>query len=547
MDPPTYAGPHPPVRGDAPAPAAQGGYPASAPSPAGNPAMRVGLSLPIGRNSGPATASSADPQPEVSLSAGCPMASAWLRAACESDLHFFHGKADIQPLKYDEAGQPEITKIKVFKDCIHGKVMRVRWNKVGCETVPVVAKRMAINKVKQNEGQERSERTAHWLSFTHPGRAPNREDGLTEIGVYSHLAKQADCSPWLLRMLACFQDQSHLHLCTENAEGGEVFDHVVALAQCGQRLSTQQILTHMGQLLHATSYLHSHHIAHRDISLENVLLKDGEFRLMDFGMAVRTHSAKGVPLRFFRASEKYYYRPPEGYVPHAFRKTVTPARLPLPGTIVQHRDSFEVLLPDDAVAGQACDAEVCGYEAMPLDVFACGVAFFILTWQNPPWQNTTPADQGFRFVSQRGVAALITAWKQPLNQIPEDAVSLLTKMVAGNPRDRPTAAESLSSPCFADFVAAAPKIEPPQNGSSDSPKKAASAAGAASSSAPANNVDVTKTNGNTPAANGHSDRIGDVVASMVQPDADMPDAGQDEQSPSLRVERSRSQHGRPDR
>lgn len=51
-------------------------------------------------------------------------------------------------------------------------------------------------------------------------------------------------------------------------------------------------------------YLHAHDIGHRDISLENVLLKNGVTRLMDFGMAAQTRRRCGTRLRYFRAVGK---------------------------------------------------------------------------------------------------------------------------------------------------------------------------------------------------------------------------------------------------
>merc|ERR1719408_529418 len=111
-------------------------------------------------------------------------------------------------------------------------------------------------------------------------------------------------------MHGVYAEQQFTWLITEFAEGGELFD----VAAAGG-LSETKIHEYMWQLLQAVDYLHQHQIGHRDISLENVLLKDGSVRLMDFGMAVQTHAPSGAPLEYFRIAGKDFYRAPEVYVP----------------------------------------------------------------------------------------------------------------------------------------------------------------------------------------------------------------------------------------
>merc|ERR1719162_1607025 len=140
--------------------------------------------------------------------------------------------------------------------------------------------------------------------------SPSSEDALTEIGVLTHLSKQRDLPLYLLKMLGVFSDNEHTWLVTEFAEGGELYN-VAASGDVGEK----QVQQYTSQLLQAVEYLHRHHIGHRDISLENILLRDGNVRLMDFGMAVCSHSSSRTPLRFFREVGKTFYCAPECYVP----------------------------------------------------------------------------------------------------------------------------------------------------------------------------------------------------------------------------------------
>jgi serine/threonine protein kinase len=233
------------------------------------------------------------------------------------------------------------------------------------------------------------------------------------------------------------------------ADGGEVFDHVQK--QSGKLFDAQQVMVWTSQLLQAANYLHEHRIGHRDISLENILLKDGKFRLMDFGQAVQTHSAEGLPLRYFRSVGKPVYRAPEAYVPpDRCIKVLMPANS-APGSIMQASSTklCEVRSPADAAPGQVCIAEACGYEVMPLDTFACGVAFFIIAWQVPLWRHALPLDPTFRFIASNGLQNLVLGWNLPIGQLSMEAFSLLSRMLATDPRLRPTITAVLESPCFA--------------------------------------------------------------------------------------------------
>merc|ERR1719163_1168982 len=127
------------------------------------------------------------------------------------------------------------------------------------------------------------------------------------------------------------------------------------------------------QVCAATAWLHELGIAHRDISLENILLtKDAtgtlNVKLIDFGMA--------TPSRFCSCAEgcgKATYQAPE-----------------------MHR-------------GPSCE-----YDAFMADAFAVGVAIFAMRTQDYPWESTR-ADQCklFRFIKYKGLRCFLE--KRPTN------------------------------------------------------------------------------------------------------------------------------------
>jgi len=104
----------------------------------------------------------------------------------------------------------------------------------------------------------------------------------------------------------------------------------------------------------------------------------------------------------------------------------------------------QVKLPD-AMPGALCQAEPWGYAVQPMDVFACGVCFFIVATGTPPWREAVPSDPHFAWVRMKGVAKLLASWKRAL---PPDATDLLARMMAIDPALRPTMDECVQHAWF---------------------------------------------------------------------------------------------------
>merc|ERR1719181_12773 len=187
-------------------------------------------------------------------------------------------------------------------------------------------------------------------------------------------------------MMGCFSDTQHTWLVTEFADGGELFDLVAS-----SQVFESSKMRYSWELLKAIEYLHDHRIGHRDVSLENTLIKDDSVKLMDFGLAVQSHTASGTTLRYFRAAGKNFSRAPECYVPMTTEVRVDAPLSSKAGDVVMAKCSggylCEVRLPSDAIPGQSCKAEVWGYAVQPVDIFAAGVAISILHCGFPLWQK----------------------------------------------------------------------------------------------------------------------------------------------------------------
>jgi len=78
---------------------------------------------------------------------------------------------------------------------------------------------------------------------------------------------------------------------------------------CQGEIEPNTVKSFMYQLLRGLAFCHDHHILHRDLKPQNLLInKNGELKLADFGLA----RAFGIPVRCFSAEVvTLWYRPPD--------------------------------------------------------------------------------------------------------------------------------------------------------------------------------------------------------------------------------------------
>lgn len=348
------------------------------------------------------------------------------------------GQLRVCPSTIRPLPEGEFVMLRRLANGVAGDIFLYKRQELDGGSSDVVIKKLRNDRL-QTSGMETDDRSAHFgLSKR---CAPNQEDPLTEIGVLTYLARQDDLPAYLLKAQGVFTQGNHTLLVMEYACGGDLFNQVSRQGP----LSVPQAKMYTRQMLEAVAYLHKHLIAHRDLSLENVLIQDGDLRIMDFGMAARSHSSSGTPLRYFRSVGKDFYRAPECYVPSRPTVDVLSPVGKACGDVVASKHGAhlcEVKLLEAPQKGKYCRAEVWGYAACPVDVFAVGVCLFICLHGFPPWQQTTLLDNYYAFVYEKSLQKLLEQWNMSMPS--EEALDFFNSTTRRDPSRRPTAAACLT-------------------------------------------------------------------------------------------------------
>ncbi|KAJ3057882.1 serine/threonine protein kinase, AGC, partial [Quaeritorhiza haematococci] len=88
--------------------------------------------------------------------------------------------------------------------------------------------------------------------------------------------------PFIVELLATFQDRDHLYIVMEYIVGGDMFTHL----RKHRRFKEEVARFYASELVLAVEYLHSKNIVYRDLKPENVLLDaGGHIKIADFGFA----------------------------------------------------------------------------------------------------------------------------------------------------------------------------------------------------------------------------------------------------------------------
>ncbi|GLE06222.1 hypothetical protein PINS_up015464 [Pythium insidiosum] len=256
---------------------------------------------------------------------------------------------------------------------------------------------------------------------------PVKENVLQEIQVLRRLSS-AGGHPNVINMHRYYVTGGNvLHVVMDYCEGGDLLESCSSsMSAPGSSSSIEAplevtpktpsvnekaALGFLHDVLSGLQFLHRHGIAHRDISLENILVRDGRAVIADFGLSITRNVSEGeTTATTFQCNDvvgKNYYMAPE-------------------------------------VVAQAM------YDPTKADIWSVGISFFILLTSSPPFEMATPDDTGFRYVARHGLKAVFKAWDLS-DAVSEATQDLLQQMTAIDPTKRPSIDEILSHPALADI------------------------------------------------------------------------------------------------
>lgn len=219
-----------------------------------------------------------------------------------------------------------------------------------------------------------------------------------DLGVVKYLFQAG--YPYVCEPHGLYQDGDWIHVVSALATHGDLFSWCDNLQEQGPHRE-EALRPVIRQAYSAVAWLHNLGIAHRDISLENILITQNpgdpmlRVKLVDFGMCTlfrACHEVRG----------KLSYQAPEMHLRN----------------------------------GQ-------GYDAFLADSFSLGVVLYCLAAQDYPWQATKPAECTlFRFISEYGLRAYLLRRKHRKFHVPlakllsETLVNLLEGQLALKPEKR---------------------------------------------------------------------------------------------------------------
>mmetsp|Transcript_127018 Transcript_127018/g.270864 ORF Transcript_127018/g.270864 Transcript_127018/m.270864 type:complete len:510 (+) Transcript_127018:66-1595(+) len=203
--------------------------------------------------------------------------------------------------------------------------------------------------------------------------------------------------PNIVRLFDVYEDRYYAYLALEICHGGELLDLIIA----AERFGEGDAAIVMSQLLRAVNYMHALGIAHRDLKLENLLLKDK-------GLPIQQNTLKLID---FGLSERF-----------------TPGTISLKGIV----GSCSYIAPE-VLTGKAY-SEAC-------DLWSCGVILYMLVGGVPPFSGQ---DQEAILKSVKSHAL----WFDPIiwEPVSAEAQALIKNLCQRNVQRRLPAMQALSDP-----------------------------------------------------------------------------------------------------
>lgn len=263
------------------------------------------------------------------------------------------------------------------------------------------------------------------------------ENPVNEMIALTMLSDQAP-HPCVLPIVELFSDSEFFYMVMPFLRGGDLLDVMDKNRERGfnQRFSVPQARAMFHDVIHGLMHLHRNGIAHRDLSVENILFDEdrGHFVVIDLGMSLRLpRDAEGNFRKFLPARAicgKYNYIAPE----------------------VWRQDDW--------------------FNPLSCDIWAAGVILFMVLTASAPMERAVVGDPHFHAVTEGRLLDVLIASFQNMDDFDEDmtyeqkvasldpelllAIDLAQKLLHPDPASRPSLEEILAHPWMTPLSSACP-------------------------------------------------------------------------------------------
>ena len=218
-----------------------------------------------------------------------------------------------------------------------------------------------------------------------------------------YLAPQNMLESHIMMPLDLFTDHRNMYSIMPYCSGGELFDAL----ERKNRFTELEARYWMRQILRGLACLKKAGVAHRDLSLENLLVHDGNVLVIDMGMCLR------VPMADTSDNIQQHHQ--------------------------QQQQHQRYLIVPQGVCGKwgYMSPEVCNnklpFDGHAVDLWAAGVILFLMLTGFPPWERPILSDERFKYMSNGYLVQMLTEWNVGLSA---DAMDLLQRMFWLDPLDR---------------------------------------------------------------------------------------------------------------
>jgi len=209
---------------------------------------------------------------------------------------------------------------------------------------------------------------------------PIAEDAMEEIKIHAELEKGKHAN--IVGLRGVYRDSKKMYVILEYCSNGDFFNHVQ------QSKFSEEVAKHFFRhLIEGVEYMHSRGYAHRDLSLENVLMDEKKnLKICDFGLSIRADAKSQKRVDPDRRPGKIKYMPPEIF-------------------------------------------SVQDYNPCAADLYCCGVMLFVMLIGTFPYELPQEDDERFKLVINGHLNHLLKIWKLD-DVISNDAKDLLCKLLA---------------------------------------------------------------------------------------------------------------------